>query len=53
LAFVRGGYDVAVMLAMRQVEINVRDAGNYGEDAIGTYLMRRAFDIRNGPVTDR
>jgi Resolvase, N terminal domain len=49
LSFVRGAYDVAVMLPMKRVEIAVREAAGYGPGEIGVALMRRAFDLDNGP----
>lgn len=51
--FVRGRYDSAVLHAARQVEIAVRDAAGLGNDLVGTDLMRRAFHVDNGPLTDR
>jgi uncharacterized protein (TIGR02391 family) len=52
LAFVRGEYDVAVMQGMKRVEIAVRKACGYGDDAIGAPMMRKAFDPDGGPLTD-
>lgn len=52
LAFVRGDFDVAVFLAMKQVEIAVREAGGYGDEAYGSAMMRQAFEVRTGPLTD-
>lgn len=51
--FVRGRYDSAVLHAARQVEIAVRNAAGLGNDLVGTDLMRRAFHLENGPLTDR
>jgi uncharacterized protein (TIGR02391 family) len=53
LAFVRGDFDVAVFLAMKQVEISVRDACGYGNDVYGPDMMRRAFHTDSGPLTDQ
>ncbi|ARN80229.1 TIGR02391 family protein [Methylocystis bryophila] len=51
-AFIRGQYDVAVLQAMKAVEVAVREgAGLPGRD-IGTTLMRKAFDPDNGPLTN-
>ncbi|MCG8693620.1 MAG: TIGR02391 family protein [Minwuiales bacterium] len=52
LAFVRGEFDVAVFIAMKQVEISVREACGYGNDLYGPDMMRRAFHFENGPLTD-
>lgn len=52
LAFVRGEFDVAVFQAFKQVEISVREACGYGNGALGVAMMRNAFHIDNGPLTD-
>lgn len=55
-AFLRGEYDTAVFQAFREVEIAVRDAGGFPDDAVGTGLMRDAFrpagKTTPGPLTD-
>jgi uncharacterized protein (TIGR02391 family) len=48
----RGKYDTAVFEAMKAVEVAVRDAANLSREDIGTKLMRKAFDPKNGPLTD-
>ncbi len=48
----RGKYDTAVFEAMKAVEVAVRDAGGFTAKDIGAPLMRKAFDINNGPLTD-
>lgn len=53
LAFVRGEYDVAVFQSMKQVEVAVRKACGYGERQLGTDLMRKAFNPKDGPLTDQ
>ena len=50
--FLRGEYDTAVFQAFKQVEIAVRSAGGYGERDYGTDLMRRAFNVDSGPLSD-
>lgn len=50
--FLRGEYDTAVFQAFKQVEIATRAAGAYGERDYGTDLMRRAFNVDNGPLSD-
>ena len=52
LAFLRGEYDTAVFQAFKEVEIAVRRAGRYPNSAYGTSLMRTAFNIDKGPLTD-
>lgn len=51
-AFMRSEYDVAVFQAMKGVEVAVREAGGLGANDIGTSLMRKAFHVDNGPLTD-
>jgi uncharacterized protein (TIGR02391 family) len=50
--FIRGQYDVAVLQAMKAVEVSVREASRLPAKDIGTILMRKAFDPENGPLTD-
>jgi len=50
--FLRGEYDTAVFQAFKEVEVAVRQAGGYTETLIGVSLMRQAFDVDNGPLTD-
>ncbi|HLG85126.1 MAG TPA: TIGR02391 family protein [Bradyrhizobium sp.] len=52
-AYMRGEYDVAVLQAMKAVEIYVREAGGFGAGDIGVDLMRRAFHEDTGPLTDK
>lgn len=51
-AFLRGDYDVAVFLAFKEVEIAVRTAGNFATSDLGPPLMRSAFSVQGGPLTD-
>jgi uncharacterized protein (TIGR02391 family) len=51
LAFMRGEFDVAIFQAMKAVEVAVREAADL-PDKLGVPLMRRAFDPKNGPLTD-
>ena len=50
--FFRGEYDTAVFQAFKEVEIAVRTAGNYAEMDYGTDLMRTAFNVSSGNLTD-
>jgi uncharacterized protein (TIGR02391 family) len=52
MAFMRGEFDVAVFQAMKAVEVSVRDAAAFGNDLIGVALMRAAFSVDKGPLTD-
>jgi uncharacterized protein (TIGR02391 family) len=51
--FHRSKYDTAVFEAMKAVEVAVRDAAGLAAAEIGTKLMRKAFEIENGPLTDK
>lgn len=50
--FLQGDYDTAVLQAFKQVEIAVRQKGSYAETDYGTDLMRKAFHVDNGNLTD-
>ncbi len=52
-AFLRGEYDTAIFQAFREVEVAVRQAGRYSAGNVGTPLMRSAFHVSNGPLTDK
>lgn len=52
-AFIRSEFDVAAFLAMKAVEIFVREAGGFSAGDIGTALMRSAFHEDTGPLTDK
>jgi uncharacterized protein (TIGR02391 family) len=48
----RGKYDTAVFEAMKAVEVAVREASGLAAKDVGAPLMRRAFDVNGGPLTD-
>jgi hypothetical protein len=50
--FHRGKFDTAVFEAMKAVEAAVRAAAGRTAKDIGAPLMRKAFDAKNGPLTD-
>jgi uncharacterized protein (TIGR02391 family) len=50
--FLRGDYDTAIFQAFKEVEVAVRNAGSYDLTLLGTDLMRKAFDSKNGVLTD-
>jgi uncharacterized protein (TIGR02391 family) len=52
MAFIRSEFDVAVLQAMKAVEVAVRDAAGVTAADIGTSLMRKAFDVAGGPLSD-
>lgn len=49
--FLLGEYEQAVFVAMKAVEVRVRELAELGQDATGVDLMNRAFGP-NGPLTD-
>jgi len=51
-AFMRSEFDVAVFQSMKAVEVAVREASGLPNDLLGVKLMRRAFDPKDGPLTD-
>ena len=51
--FLQGDYDTAVFQAFKQVEIAVRKAGDYEVNDRGTDLMRKAFNVNEGNLTDQ
>ncbi|WP_395459878.1 TIGR02391 family protein (plasmid) [Azospirillum melinis] len=51
-AFIRGEYDVAVFQAMKAVEVSVREATSMPDGLVGQKLMRAAFAVKTGPLTD-
>ena len=48
----REEYDTAVFRAFKAVEVRVRELSGSPPDLVGTALMRKAFDIESGPLTD-
>lgn len=53
LALARNDLDGAVFVAFRAVEEAVRAKGGYGDTDIGIDLVRKAFDPKKGPLTDK
>jgi len=51
--FIRCEYDTAIFQAFKEVEVAVRNGGGFLPTDIGVPLMRKAFDIVNGPLTDK
>ena len=52
LLFIRGRYETAVFESYKEVEVAVRTAGGFLPTDIGVKLVRKAFDVQNGPLTD-
>lgn len=48
----QGDLDDAVFAAFKEVEISVRSAGGFSDLDVGTKLMRSAFDVNSGPLSD-
>jgi uncharacterized protein (TIGR02391 family) len=48
----RGRYETAVFEAMKAVEVSVREAAGLNARDIGKDLMRKAFDVKEGPLAD-
>ena len=51
--FLQGDYDTAVFQAFKQVEVAVREAGGYTKKDYGVVLMGKAFNEKNGNLTDQ
>lgn len=51
--FIGGDYDTAVFQAFKEVEVAVRAAAKLGPTDIGVPLMRKAFDVNTGTLTDK
>ncbi len=48
----RSEFDVAAFQAMKAVEVVVREASGLSNDLLGTKLVRKAFDPKDGPLSD-
>lgn len=48
----REEYDTAVFRAFKAVEVRVREVSRLPDDLVGTALMRKAFDVDSGTLTD-
>jgi uncharacterized protein (TIGR02391 family) len=53
IALARGELSDAVFIAFRAVEEAVRAKGSYADTDVGVELMRRAFNVDNGPLTNQ
>jgi uncharacterized protein (TIGR02391 family) len=52
MCFMRSEFDTAVFQAMKAVEVAVREAAGLTLADIGKDLIRKAFDVKKGPLTD-
>jgi uncharacterized protein (TIGR02391 family) len=50
--FLLGDYETAAFKAMKEVEVRVRELAGLPNELIGVALMRQAFNINGGPLTD-
>lgn len=50
--FMSGEVEAAVFMAVKEVEVAVREAGGFGKDLIGVKLMAAAFKPGEGPLHD-
>ena len=53
MAFMRGEFEIAALQAMKAVEVAVRDAAKLGPGDYGVPLMRKAFGVQDGVLTDK
>jgi uncharacterized protein (TIGR02391 family) len=51
-ALQREEFDTAVFRALKAVEVRVRQLSKLPAELVGTGLMRRAFDVDSGPLSD-
>lgn len=51
-SFRREEFDTAVFIAFKAVEVRVRELSKLPADLVGVPLMRQAFDVDKGPLSD-
>lgn len=51
-ALTREEFDTAVFRAFKAVEVRIRELSGLPSDLVGAALMRKAFDVDTGPLTD-
>lgn len=51
--FIRGDYETAVFQSFKEVEVRVRKKSGLPKTEIGVNLMRKAFKLENGLLTDK
>jgi len=52
-AFLRGDYDTAVFQTFKELEVAIRETGNFKSDDYGVDLARKAFHESTGPLSDQ
>lgn len=52
LALRREEFDTAVFLAFKEIEVRVRKLSKLPADLVGIQLVRKAFDVDSGPLSD-
>ena len=52
-AFLRGDYDTAVFQTFKELEVAIREAGNFKAEDYGVDLARKAFNDSTGPLADQ
>lgn len=52
-AFLRGDYSGAIFQAFKEVEVYTREIAKFGNSDIGVDLMRKAFNVETGPLTNK
>jgi len=52
-AFLRGDYDTAVFQTFKELEVSIREAGNFKAEDYGVDLARKAFHESTGPLADQ
>jgi len=50
--FLMGDYETSSFKAMKEVEVRVRQLSKLSDGLVGVALMRKAFDVSNGPLTN-
>ena len=50
--FLLGEYEAAILLAFREVEIRLRDLGNFDASEIGVSLIQKAFSPKTGTLVN-
>lgn len=51
-SFIRGEYDTAVFQSFKEVEVAVREKSDLPNELLGVALMRKAFAVKDGPLTN-
>jgi len=52
-SFIRGDYETAIFQSFKEVEVRVRKKSGSSSTEIGVNLMRKAFKVGDGPLSDK